>query len=107
MGVTERKNTLVTRTFKYLNQDTITALQSFQIERSIVKSLIFRYKQEMNTVLNVDVIILVWLRVILLTFVNVCFVVKNAENVLLWTAVNLLFILTKTNPNGMNLSWIH
>lgn len=78
MGVTERKNTLVTRTFKYLNQDTITALQSFQIERSIVKSLIFRYKQEMNTVLNVDVIILVWLRVILLTFVNVCFVVKNA-----------------------------
>lgn len=97
----------MTRTFKYLNRDTITALQSFQIERSIVKSLIFRYKQEMNTVLNVDVIILVWLRVILLTFVNMRFVVKNAENVLLWTAVNLLFILTKTNPNGMNLSWIH
>lgn len=103
MGVSERENTLMTRTFKYLNQDTITALQSFQIERSIVKSLIFRYKQEMNTVLNVDVIILAWLRVILLTFVNMCFVVKNAENVLLWTAVNLLFILTKTNPNGMKL----
>ena len=107
MGENERENTLMTRTFKYLNRDTITALQSFQIERSIVKSLIFRYKQEMNTVLNVDVIILVWLRVILLTFVNMRFVVKNAENVLLWTAVNLLFILTKTNPNGMNLSWIH
>ena len=46
MGVSERENTLMTRIFKYLKQYTITALQSFQIERLIVKLLIFRYKQE-------------------------------------------------------------
>ena len=38
------------------------------------------------------------------TLVSKCFVVKNAENVLLWTAVSLLFSFTKTNPNGISLS---
>lgn len=103
----------MTRTSKYLNQDTIAALQSFQIEkidREITDYLDTNNKMNtyhLNTVLNVDVIILVWLRVVLPTPVNKCFVVNHAENVLLWTAVSLLFIRTKTNPNGMSLSWIH
>ena len=50
-----------------------------------------------------DVIILVWLRVVLPTLVSKCFVVNHAENVLLWTAVSLLFILTKTNPNEIEM----
>ena len=33
IGVNERETTLMTRTSKYLNQDTIAALQSFQIEK--------------------------------------------------------------------------
>lgn len=33
MSVNARETTLMTRTSKYLNQDTITALQSFQIEK--------------------------------------------------------------------------
>lgn len=74
----------MTRTSKYLNHDTITALQAFQIEkidREIIEYLDTNNK--MNTVLNTDVIILVWLRVGLPTLVSRCFVIKNAENVLL------------------------
>ena len=95
----------MTRTSKYLNQDTIAALQSFQIEK-IVREITdyLDTNNKMNTVLNVDVIILVWLRVVLPTLVSKCFVVKNADNVLLWTAFSLLFIFTKTNPNGISLS---
>ncbi len=33
IGVNERETTFMTRTSKYLNQDTIAALQSFQIEK--------------------------------------------------------------------------
>ena len=33
IGVNERETTLKTRTSKYLNQDTIAALQPFQIEK--------------------------------------------------------------------------
>ena len=33
IGVNERETTLMTRTSKYLYQDTIAALQSFQIEK--------------------------------------------------------------------------
>ena len=33
IGVNERETTLMTRTSKYLNQDIIAALQSFQIEK--------------------------------------------------------------------------
>ena len=103
----------MTRTSKYLNQDTIAALQSFQIEK--IDREITDYldtKNKINTYhfeycLNADVIILIWLRAVLPTLVSKCFVVKNAENVLLWNAVSLLFILIKTNPNGMSLSWIH
>ena len=103
----------MTRTSKYLNQDTIAALQSFQIEkidREITDYLDTNNK--MNTYhfeycpkcgcYHPRLI-----KAVLPTLVNKCFVVKNAENVLLWTAVSLLFILIKTNPNGMNLSWIH
>lgn len=103
IGVNERETTLMTRTSKYLNQDTIAALQSFQIEKIDCEITDFLdTNSKMNTALNADVIILVWLRVVLPTLVNRCFVVKNVENVLLWTTVSLLFILTKTNPNGMS-----
>ncbi|MGM9890827.1 MAG: hypothetical protein ACI317_08445 [Floccifex porci] len=103
----------MTRTSKYLNQDTITALQSFQIEkidREITDYLDTNNK--MNTYHfeycpKCGCYHPLLLRVVLPTLVSKCFVVKNVENVLLWTVVNLLFILTKTNPNGMNLSWIH
>lgn len=57
----------------------------------------------MNTVFNVDVIIPVWLREFFSILVSKYFVVKNAENVLLWTVGSLHFVLTKTNPNGMKL----
>lgn len=113
IGVNERETTLMTRTSKYLNQDTIAALQAFQIEkidREITDFLDTNSKMNtyhLNTVLNADVIILVWLRAVLPTLVNKCFVVKNAENVLLLTAVSLLFILTKISLNGTNLFWIH
>lgn len=80
----------MTRTSKYLNQDTIAALQSFQIEK---------IDREITDYLE--------LRVVLPTPVNKCFVAKNAENGLLWTAASLLFIRTTTNLNGMSLSWIH
>lgn len=79
----------MTRTSKYLNQDTIAALQSFQIEkidREITDYLDTNNK--MNTYYfeycpKCDVIILVLLRVVLPTPVNKCFVVNHAENVLL------------------------
>ena len=61
----ERETTLMTRTSKYLNQDTITALQSFQIEK---------IDREINDYLDTD---------------------------------HGQLIFTKTNSNGMNLSWIH
>jgi hypothetical protein len=100
-------------TSKYLNQDTIAALQSFQIEkidREITDYLDTNNK--MNTYhfeycpkcgCNHP-------RLIKNGFANSgkqmlrC---KECGNVLLWTAVSLLFILTKTNQNRMNLSWIH
>lgn len=55
----------MTRTSKYLNQDTIAALQSFQIEkidREITDYLDTNNKMNtyiLNTALNADVIILV------------------------------------------------
>jgi len=84
----------MTRTSKYLNQATIAALQSFQIEK--IDCEITDYLDTNNKMNSYHFV-----------YCPKCFVVKNAENVLLWSAVSLLFILTKTNPNGMNLSWIH
>ena len=79
----------MTRTSKYLNQDTITALQSFQIEkidREITDYLDTNNK--MNTYHfeychKCGCYHPVWLRVVLPTPVNKCFVVNHAENVLL------------------------
>ena len=96
------------RISKYLNRDTIAALQSFQIvkiDREIIDFLDTNSKWILiilNTVLNADVIILVRLRAVLPTLVSRCFVVKNVENVLLLAVVSLLFILTKTNSDIMN-----
>ena len=67
---------------------------TFQIQRVKWVHIIF------NSVINVDVIIPVWLRAVLLTLVSRCFVVKNVENVLLQTAVQLTF-LTQISINGM------
>ena len=50
----------MTRTSKYLKQDTIAALQSFQIEKIDCKITDYQdTNNKMNTVLNADVIILV------------------------------------------------
>ena len=54
----------------------------------------------LNTILNADVIVLVWLRVVWLTLINRCFVVKNEGNVLLLTAVSILLILSKINKDN-------
>lgn len=78
----------MTRTSKYLNQDTIAALQSFQIkkiDREITDYLDTNNKMNtyhlyiLNTVLNVDVIILVWLSLFLQILVSKCFVVDRGQ----------------------------
>ncbi len=109
MGVSERENTLMT----HLNQDTIAALQSFQIEKIDRETTDF-----LDTNSKIDTYHFEYCpkcgcyhpRLIKSSFANSgkqmlrC---KECGKRLLWTAVSLLFILTKTNPNGMNLSWIH
>ena len=109
MGVSERENTLMT----HLNQDTIAALQSFQIEKIDRETTDF-----LDTNSKIDTYHFEYcpkcgcyhprfVKSGLITLVSRCFVVKNAENVLLLTAVSLLFILTKISLNGTNLFWIH
>ena len=73
----------MTRISKYLNQDTIAGLQAFQIDKDWLWSYWYLYTNNKNIILNVDVIILIWLKVVLLTLVSKFFVVKNAVNVLL------------------------
>ena len=103
----------MTRTSKYLNQDTIAALQSFQIEKidceitdfldtnSKINTYHFEYCPKCGCYHP---------RLIKSGFANSgkqmlhC---KECGKVLLWTVVSLLFICAKTNPNGMNLSWTH
>ena len=93
----------MTRTSKYLNQDTIVALQSFQIEK--INREITDYldtNNKMNTY-HFEYCLKCGCyhpRLIRRGFANSgkqmlrC---KECGNVLLWTAVSLLFILTKTN----------
>ena len=103
----------MTRTSKYLNQDTIAALQSFQIEKidrettdfldtnSIIDTYHFEYCPKCGCYHP---------RLVKSGFANSgkqilrC---KECGKRFVVTAVSLLFILTETNPNGMNLSWIH
>ena len=79
----------MTRTSRYLNQDTIVALQSFQIKKNDceitdyldtnnkMNSYHFEYCPKYRCYHSC------LLRVVLPTLVSKCFVVKNAENVLL------------------------
>ena len=103
----------MTRTSKYLNKDTIATLQAFQIEkidREITDYLDTNNKMNTFHFEYCPKCGCYHPHLIKSGFANSgnkCFVVKNTENVLLWTVVSLFFILTKTNPNGMNLSWIH
>ena len=103
----------MTRISKYLNLDTIAALQSFQIEKidcEITDYLDTNNKMNTYHFEYCPKCGCYHPRLIKSGFANSgkqmlrC---KNAENVLLWIAVSLLFILIKTNPNGMNLSWIN
>ena len=103
----------MTRTSKYLNQDTIAALQSFQIEkidREITDYLDTNNKMNTYHFEYCPKCGCYHPHLVKSGFANSgkqmlrC---KECENVLLWNAVSLLFILIKTNPNGMNLSWIH
>lgn len=69
---------------KYFNKDIITGLQTFLIEKYDCNITdVLHINNKLNSVLNVDIIILVWLRVVFLTLVSKCFFVKNVKNVLL------------------------
>ena len=109
----ERETTLMTRTSKYLNQDTIAALQSFQIEkidREITDYLDTNNKMNTYHFEYCPKCGCYHPRLIKSGFANSgkqilrC---KECGKRFVVTAVSLLFILTETNPNGMNLSWIH
>lgn len=115
IGVNERKNTLWTRTSKYLNLDTIAALQSFQIEKN--NRVITDYL-DINSKMNTyhfeycPKCGCYHPRLVKSSFAN------SGKNILHFTEcgkrfvidrgqLNLPFILTKTNPKGINLFWIH
>ena len=113
IGVNERETTLMTRTSKYLNQDTIAALQSFQIEkidREITDYLDTNNKMNTYHFEYCPKCGCYHPRLVKSGFANSgkqmlrC---KSCGKRFVVTAVSLLFIRTKTNPNGMSLSWIH
>ena len=103
----------MTRTSIYLNQETIAALQSFQIEkidREITDYLDTNNKMNTYHFEYCPKCGCYHPRLIKSGFANSgkqilrC---KECGKRFVVTAVSLLFILTETNPNGMNLSWIH
>lgn len=103
----------MTRTSKYLNQDTIAALQSFQIEkidREITDYLDTNNKMNTHHFEYCPKCGCYHPRLVKSGFANSgkqmlrC---KSCGKRFVVTAVSLLFIRTKTNPNGMSLSWIH
>lgn len=113
IGVNERETTLMTRTSKYLYQDTIAALQSFQIEKIALEIIDYLDTNNKMNTYHFEYCPKCGYyhpRLIKSGFANSgkqmfrckscgkCFVVDRGQ---------LTFILTKTNSNGMNLSWIH
>ena len=103
----------MTRTSKYLNQDTIAALQSFQIEKIDRQTTDF-----LDTNSKIDTYHFEYCpkcgcyhpRLVKSGFANSgkqmlrC---KSCGKRFVVTAVSLLFILTKISLNGTNLFWIH
>lgn len=100
----------MTRTSKYLNQDTIVALQSFQIEkidREITDYLDTNNKMNTYHFEYCPKCGCYHPRLVKSGFANSgkqmlrC---KSCGKRFVVTAVSLLFIFTKTNPNGISLS---
>ena len=111
IGVNERETTFMTRTSKYLNQDTIAALQSFQIEK--IDSEINDYLDTNNKMNSYHSEYCPKCgcyhpRLIKSGFAN------SGKQMLRCKECGKRFVVdrgqlifTKTNSNGMNLSWIH